>query len=302
MSVAVKNVSKYYGRQKALDDLSFEVGEGEVLALLGPNGAGKSTMMRIMVSYLPPSSGTLTLCGYDVQKEALQIRRLVGYLPENNPLYPDMYVREYLLFVAGVYKIGSQARSRVDQMIEMTGLEAEYKKTIGRLSRGYRQRVGLAQALIHDPAVLILDEPTSGLDPNQLAEIRQLIQDIGRQKTVILSTHIMQEVEAVCSRVIILHNGKLMADAPTRELRLLNRSKQVVLVQFERDADLSALRLLDGVVEVVTEGNATYRIYTRSVRDIRREIFRHAVDNDLTILSMQQEEQSLEDVFRSMTL
>lgn len=303
MSVTVKNVSKYYGKQKALDDLSFTVGEGEVLALLGPNGAGKSTMMRIMVAYLLPSSGSVQVCGYDVLADPLQVKRQVGYLPENNPLYPDMYVREYLHFVAGIYGLGRRlARSRTDEMIELTGLGGEYKKTIGKLSKGYRQRVGLAQALIHDPRVLILDEPTSGLDPNQLAEIRQLIRQIGTRKTVILSTHIMQEVEAVCSRVIIINKGKLMADASTREARLLNRASQVIHVEFDKAPEAAQLKAFEGVVDLVGESETSFRIYTRDGHDIRRDLFQYAVDNGLVILSMDREEQTLEEVFRSMTL
>lgn len=302
MSVIVKNVSKYYGQQKALDDLSFDVREGEVLALLGPNGAGKSSMMRIVVAYMLPSSGSVKVCGHDAVEEPLEVKRQVGYLPENNPLYPDMYVREYLLFVAGVYGLGKRARGRTDEMIELTGLEAEYRKPIGKLSKGYRQRVGLAQALIHDPRVLILDEPTSGLDPNQLAEIRQLIRQIGAHKTVILSTHIMQEVEAVCSRVIIINKGKLMADASTREARLLNRASQVVYVEFDKAPQEAQLKTLEGVVDLVGESRTSFRIYTRDGRDIRRDLFQHAVDKGLVILSMEREEQSLEEVFRSMTL
>ncbi len=301
MSVIVEKVSKAYGTQLALDDVSFRVGEGEVVALLGPNGAGKSTMMKIIACYLPQTAGTVRVRGYDVSTHPLEVKKQIGYLPENNPLYLDMYVREYLQFVAGVHGLGRIGKRRVDEMIELTGLAPEHRKTIGALSKGYRQRVGLAQALIHDPSVLILDEPTSGLDPNQLAEIRQLIRDIGKQKTVILSTHIMQEVEAVCNRVMIISNGRIRADAPTPEIRKLSKVNRAVIVTFDKECDVSALRAVDGVGEVTATGKG-YMVLPSTDADIRPEIFRFAVDNDLIILSMEQQDESLEDVFRQMTL
>ncbi len=300
MSVTAEKVSKRYGTQLALDDVSFQVREGEVVAFLGPNGAGKSTMMKIIACYLPQSHGTVKVCGYDVSTHPLDVKKNIGYLPENNPLYPDMYVREYLNFVAGLHKLGKKAAQRVDEMIALTGLTAEYKKTIGTLSKGYRQRVGLAQALIHDPGVLILDEPTSGLDPNQLVEIRQLITEIGRQKTIILSTHIMQEVEAVCNRVMIISKGRIMADAPTTEVRRLNKANRTVFVAFDKEVDLSALRALDGVADA-SAADKGYKVFARTDADVRPHIFRFAVDHDLIILSMEQQEESLEDVFRQMT-
>src|SRR3954463_11059245 len=201
MSIKVNNITKLYGEQKALDDVSFEVSSGQVVGFLGPNGAGKSTMMKIITCFIPQTAGAITVCGFDVTDQSIEVRKMVGYLPEHNPLYPEMYVKEYLDFVAGVYKMENR-KKRIDEMVEMTGLQVEQKKKIGALSKGYRQRVGLAQAMIHNPEVLILDEPTSGLDPNQLVEIRELIKSIGKEKTVMLSTHIMQEVEAVCDRVI----------------------------------------------------------------------------------------------------
>ncbi len=226
MSISVKKIVKKYGEQKALDDVSFEIQSGEIVGLLGPNGAGKSTMMKILTCFIPPTSGEASVCGFDVQEQSLDVRRNVGYLPENNPLYPDMYVKEYLEFVAGIYKIQNK-KDRIAEMIDITGLEIEQKKKIGALSKGYRQRVGLAQAMIHDPRVLILDEPTSGLDPNQIIEIRDLIISIGKKKTVMLSTHIMQEVEAMCSRAIIINRGVIAADDSIVELSKLGSIQEV---------------------------------------------------------------------------
>ncbi len=302
MSVIADKVSKVYGQQMALDQVSFNIDQGEVAALLGPNGAGKSTMMKIIACYLPQSSGNVRVCNYDVAHSPLDVKQNVGYLPEHNPLYLDMYVKEYLYFVAGLYGLGNRGKERVEEMIELTGLTAEYKKTIGALSRGYRQRVGLAQALIHDPRVLILDEPTSGLDPNQLVEIRQLIKEIGKEKTVILSTHIMQEVEAVCNRVIIISQGRIMADAPTGEVRLLNKASGVVWAEFDKAVDLEKIKKIDGIMDVVKESATGYRIFTRSTRDIRPDIFQFAVQNKLVLLSIEQKQKSLEEVFRQMTL
>lgn len=219
MSIVIKNISKVYGTQKALDNVSLSMGEGEIVGLLGPNGAGKSTMMKILTCFIPPTEGSAEICGYDIFEHQMEIKRSVGYLSEQNPLYYDMYVREFLLLVAGIHKIERKLRkARVEEVIALTGLEKEANKKIGTLSKGYKQRVGLAQALIHDPKVLILDEPTTGLDPNQLLEIRNLIKQIGQSKTILLSTHIMQEVEAVCSRVIIINNGRLVADDKTEQL------------------------------------------------------------------------------------
>ncbi len=302
MSLQALNVTKMYGLQRALDDVSFSIDQGEVVALLGPNGAGKSTMMKIIACYLSQTAGKVSVCGYDVNKQPLAVKQKLGYLPENNPLYTDMYVKEYLLFVAGLHRLGKASRQRVDEMVEVVGLVSEYKKPISALSKGYRQRVGIAQALIHDPEVLILDEPTAGLDPNQLAEVRQLIREAGKDKTVIFSTHIMQEVEAVCNRVIIINKGKIIADAPTGEVRLLNRASRVVLVEFNREADLHELKAMDGVMEVVRESATSFRLFTGSGHDVRAELFRYAVDRNMVILTMQQLSQSLEEVFREMTV
>ncbi len=301
MSLEALNVTKYYGQQKALDDVSFSVSQGEVVALLGPNGAGKSTMMKIIACYLPQTSGVVKVCGHDVLHDPLKVKAVTGYLPENNPLYYDMYVKEYLHFIAGIHKLGNKSRQRVEEVVEMTGLKPEYRKTIGKLSKGFRQRVGLAQALIHDPEVLILDEPTSGLDPNQLVEIRQLIKTIGEEKTVILSTHIMQEVEAVCSRVMIINKGKIITDKPTDEVRLLNKAKHVIRVAFDQAINTEKLTAMNDVMEVVHEGGTEYRVFAGTSRDIRPDIFHFAVGEGVVLLSMQQHEQSLEEVFREIT-
>src|SRR3984957_2492164 len=237
MSVSVESITKIYGAQKALDEVSFSIKSGEVVGFLGPNGAGKSTMMKIITCFLPQTSGKVTVCGYNVEEQSLEVRENVGYLAENNPLYLDMYVKEYLAFIAGLHHIKNPEK-RIQEMIDITGLQVEQKKKIGALSKGYRQRVGLAQALMHDPKVLILDEPTSGLDPNQLQEIRNLIVEIGKQKTVILSTHIMQEVEAVCDRVIIINKGKIVADKATRDIKTLQGGFTVVTIEFDKEPDI----------------------------------------------------------------
>ncbi len=301
MSLKAENVVKRYETQKALDDVSLELKQGEVVALLGPNGAGKSTMMKIITCFLPQTEGEVWVCGHNVANESLRIKELVGYLPENNPLYLDMYVGEYLKFVAGLHKLGKNTRNRVELMIEQTGLQRERHKKIGALSKGYRQRVGIAQALIHDPRVLILDEPTSGLDPNQLVEIRQLVKEAGKEKTVLLSTHIMQEVEAVCDRVIIINHGKIVADAPTRELQLLNQSRRIISIETETKHDYSILKNIKGVIEVQKAGDNSIRIFTQSEYDLRGDVFRFAVHHNWVILSMVIEDQSIEQVFRQLT-
>ncbi len=301
MSIIINDVTKKFGEQKALDNVSLSVEKGEIVALLGPNGAGKSTMMKIISCYLPPNEGEVKVCGFDVLSESLKVRRVVGYLPENNPLYPDMYVREYLEFIAGVHKLGSKSGERIKDMIYQTGLELEHHKKIGALSKGYRQRVGIAQALIHDPEVLILDEPTSGLDPNQLVEIRNLVREVGKQKTVLLSTHIMQEVEAVCDRVVIINHGKIVADAPTRELQLLNITSRIIRAEFEKVYDWELLKNLTGVMEVQQENEKTVRIFINSNEDLRADVFHFAVKNQWVLLSMSYEDQSVEQVFRKLT-
>lgn len=302
MSVEANNVTRLFGKQKALDDVSFRIGQGEVVALLGPNGAGKSTMMKVITCYIPQNAGQVKVCGYDITDQPLQVKKRLGYLPEHNPLYHDMYVREYLQFVGGLLRLGKKTRSRVSEMIDITGLGPEYKKKIGALSKGYRQRVGLAQALIHDPDVLILDEPTSGLDPNQLAEIRSLIKDIGKEKTVLLSTHIMQEVEAICNRVIIINKGKIVADSPTSDIQMLTKASQIVRVSFDKAVSTESLKKLAGVSDVIEEQPGLYRVFGYETSDIRPAIFHYAVENNCVILFMMQEVQSLEQVFHQLTV
>lgn len=301
MSITVEQVVKTYGPQRALNGVSFSIDKGQVVGFLGPNGAGKSTMMKIITCYIPATEGKVNVCGFDVNKQSLDVRRRIGYLPEHNPLYTDMYVREYLHFVAGMYKI-KNVKARVDQMIDMVGLNIEAHKKIEALSKGYRQRVGLAQAMIHDPEVLILDEPTSGLDPNQLADIRSLIQNIGREKTVMLSTHIMQEVEAICSRAIIVDRGNIVADQPTAELRKGLLGDRVELeVEFNGPISRNALMALPGVVDARETGTYQWLVVTDAKRDIRKEIGDVAASNGLSILTLSRKEQKLEDVFKQLT-
>jgi len=302
MSIIASNISKLYGTQKALDNVSFEIKSGEIVGFLGPNGAGKSTMMKILTCFIPPSSGDATVCGYNILEQSLEVRKKVGYLPENNPLYLDMYIREYLEFVAGLYKLGNSSKKRIEEMIELTGLKDEINKKIGSLSKGFRQRVGLAQALIHNPEVLILDEPTSGLDPNQIIEIRNLILEIGKQKTIMLSTHIMQEVEAICDRVIIINKGVIIADKMTEEIHKMTSNKQVILVEFTIKIDKKLLVAMEGVTNVKNIKDNVWEITTSTTKDIREDIFKFAVKNNIAVLSMKVEENSLEDVFHQLTM
>jgi ABC-2 type transport system ATP-binding protein len=300
MSVIVEHITKMYGEQKALDDVSFNIKSGEVVGFLGPNGAGKSTMMKIITCFLPQTSGKASVCGFDVSEQSLEVRENVGYLAEHNPLYLDMYVKEYLGFIAGLHHI-TDIKKQVDEMISITGLKDEQKKKIGALSKGYRQRVGLAQALIHNPKVLILDEPTSGLDPNQLQEIRNLIIQIGKEKTVILSTHIMQEVEAVCDRVMIINKGKIVADKSTRELKTLEVGYSVITVEFDKEPDLEGLRKMDGIYTIMIINPKTLQLHVTSERDVRTDIFNYAVAAKLAVLTINKEEKKLEDVFKDLT-
>lgn len=300
MSIITHNITKFYGSQLVLDHVNFTIGKGEIVGLLGPNGAGKSTLMKIITGYIPPTSGSASVHGHDVMMNVEEVKKIVGYLPEHNPLYLDMYIKEYLEFIAGIHKLGKSSKNRIREMIEITGLGPEQNKKIGTLSKGYRQRVGLAQALIHDPEVLILDEPTSGLDPNQLLEIRDLIKGIGREKTVILSTHIMQEVEAVCSRAIIINLGKIIADGTTTELSEL-QSHQVIVVEFASPANEELLLSIPGVTKAVKTANLSWKLHSKPGEDIRPRITKFAVDNNLTLLSLHREEHNLEKVFQELT-
>ncbi len=300
MSIKVEGVSKLYGDQKALDQVSFEIKPGEIVGFLGPNGAGKSTMMKVITGYLPQSAGKVTVCDFDVSVDALEIKKRIGYLPEHNPQYLEMYVREYLMFIADVHGL-KQAKKRVEEMIDLVGLTREQGKKIEALSKGYRQRVGLAQALIHDPEVLVLDEPTSGLDPNQIVEIRNVIKSVGQNKTVLMSTHIMQEVEAICDRVIIINKGELVADGSTAEIRKLSASVQRVEVEFNRVVDSSELRAIPGVQRVTEKAEQTYVIEANTDSDIRSDVFEFAVSSGIKVIGLQEAAQNLEGVFQQLT-
>ncbi|HIA37866.1 MAG TPA: gliding motility-associated ABC transporter ATP-binding subunit GldA [Flavobacteriales bacterium] len=300
MSILVQEVSKLYGRQKVLDNISFEIAKGEVVGFLGPNGAGKTTMMKILTCYIPQTSGSALVCDKDVVDLSVEVRRKVGYLPENNPLYVDMYIKEYLGFIANIHKV-SKPKERVLEMVEMTGLLPEQNKKIGALSKGYRQRVGLAQALIHDPEVLILDEPTSGLDPMQLEEVRNLIKSIGKEKTVMFSTHIMQEVEAICDRAIIINKGVIVADGKIDEMQRSLKKSQGLTVEFDREVEVEDLLSIDGVLNAFSKGDNTWKIETNINEDFRPQIFKWAVENEITVLTMSKEEKSLEDIFKELT-
>lgn len=309
MSIRVQNLTKLYTRtgaaaQRAVDAISFAVQPGEIVGFLGPNGAGKSTTMKIATAYLPPTEGTVEVNGFDVRTHSIDVRRSLGYLPEHNPLYLDMYVKEFLQFAGSLHGLrGSTLRQRISDIIELVGLELEQRKPIGQLSKGYRQRVGLAQALIHNPPVLILDEPTTGLDPNQLTEIRQVIRTIGREKTVLFSTHIMQEVEALCDRVIIINRGRIVADGQLSQLRATSDDSVVVVAEFEQDlADTTVLNQLPGIRRVDALGESRYQLTADRDSDLRAAIFRLAADKNLTLVGLKQQESSLEGIFKQLTM
>jgi len=298
MSIKVKNLYKYYGEQAAVRDVSFSVEKGEIVAFLGPNGAGKSTTMKIMTGFITASQGEVEICGIKVDTDKLETRKLIGYLPENNPLYTDMYVREYLEFVGRIYKI-KNLKKRVAEMIHAVGLDIEQHKKIGALSKGYRQRVGLAQAIIHDPEVLILDEPTTGLDPNQLVEIRELIRRIGKEKTVILSTHIMQEVEAICDRVLIISKGQIVADDQAKKLQQ-ELEHQTVYVEFDAKISKSQLTKISGISKVEAFENG-WLLESVATNDLRKAIAQHAQKENWLILTLKVDQKSLEEVFKELT-
>lgn len=299
MAIVVENLTKEYGKQKAVNEASFTVDKGEIVGFLGPNGAGKSTTMKIISCFIPPTGGSVSVCGHDVEKDPEAVKPKIGYLPENNPLYYDMYVKEYLQFVARVQKLKDR-KGKVAEIIEKTGLTLEQKKKIGQLSKGYKQRVGLAQALIHDPEVLILDEPTSGLDPNQLAEIRSLIIEMGREKTVLLSTHIMQEVQAMCDRVIIINQGNIVANDQTDRLQQ-SSNQQIYTVEYNQAIDLNRLKDYLSESDVRESAKNTYQINSNAENDKRADLFKFAVENNLILLTLNREQSSLEDVFRELT-
>ncbi len=302
MSIRAKNITKLYGKQKALNNVSFEIKTGEIAGFIGPNGAGKSTMMKIITGFIPQSSGDVFINGKNILDDNIEIRKLIGYLPEHNPLYLDMYVKEYLQYTGGLYLPAKQVKTEVDKMISLTGLEREKNKKIAALSKGYRQRVGLAQALIHKPEILILDEPTSGLDPNQIIEIRNLISEIGKEKTIMLSTHIMQEVEAICDKIIIINKGNIVTDDTSANIKKETaENENVVIIEFGNEIKKEQLLKLDSVVDIKNIENNKWAVVGEKNIDIRQLLFQFAVDTDNTVLSMQKQEKSLEDLFIEVT-
>jgi len=302
MSISVENVSKVFGSQTTLREVSLVVNSGEIAGFIGPNGAGKSTLMKIICALVEPTSGEVKINGTGVALNTIEIRRLLGYLPENNPLYPDLYVQEFLHYVAGLYGLGKKSHARVREVIGLTGLEPEMHKKIGLLSKGYRQRVGLAQAIIHDPEILILDEPTTGLDPNQIIEIRNLISALGKEKTVLLSTHIMQEVEAICQRVIIINKGQIIANDLTGNISLhAGMETHTTVVEFREEINPEILQDLAGIIGFKQLISGIWLIETAGSYDIREELFKLAIKNNLVILSLHKKDRKLEDVFRELT-
>lgn len=300
MSIRVEGIQKRYGNQQAVGNVSFELQRGEIVGFLGPNGAGKSTTLKMITGYVQPDAGNIQVEGLSVAEHPLEVRKKIGYLPEANPLYYDMYVREYLQFIAGVHHLPAPEKS-INEVIEMTGLTREAHKKCGQLSKGYKQRVGLAAALVHNPPVLILDEPTSGLDPNQIVEIREVIRKQGADKTILFSSHILQEVEAICDRVIILHQGKVVADNRIRQLQQEENSAQVLEVQLREEVAEQEWREVPGVQQLIAMGGGRYRISTQDAEQLSRALMQWTVQKGYTLLSFQREESSLEDVFRQLT-
>ncbi len=296
MSISVTNISKIYDQQKALNAVSFDINQGEIVGFLGPNGAGKSTMMKILTTYLAPTEGNAVVNGFDINTNPMDVQQSVGYLPEHNPLYLEMYVREYLVFNARVYKTPKQ---RIEEIIKLTGIDSEANKKISQLSKGYRQRVGLACALLHDPSVLILDEPTTGLDPNQLVEIRELIKSVGKEKTIFLSTHIMQEVEAICDRVIIINKGEIVADKNLNDI--MAQTDQIIEVEFDYRVEEAFLSKLPNIKEVKNTHGFTYLLTFNTTTDMRSTVFDFAHDNQLKTLQLSRKNKNLESLFRELT-
>jgi ABC-2 type transport system ATP-binding protein len=300
MSITISNLTKAYGTQKAVDDISFKAANNEIVGFLGPNGAGKSTTMKIITGYLDADSGIVTVNEVDVNKNPVEAKKQIGYLPEGNPLYYEMYVREYLSFVAELHQI-KNSKKRIEEVIDLTGLKIESNKKTGQLSKGYKQRVGLAAALIHNPDVLILDEPTTGLDPNQIIEIRQLIKELGKNKTVLFSSHILQEVESICDKVIIINNGTIVADDSLSNLRLSNEAYHIVIVQFSGKIDPQVLLNLNDVQSVEEESASVFKIQASDPENVKRQLLKLSLENNLNIISLQSETKSLENIFRNLT-
>ncbi len=301
MSITISNLTKTYGTQKAIDNISFKAANNEIVGFLGPNGAGKSTTMKIITGYIEADSGAVNVNGIDVRNNALQVKKQIGYLPEGNPLYYEMYVREYLSFIAGIHKIQTGIKKRIEEVIELTGLSTESNKKTGQLSKGYKQRVGLAAALVHDPEVLILDEPTSGLDPNQIIEIRQVIKNLGKNKTVLFSSHILQEVESICDRIIIINKGSIVADDTLANLQLSNKSNHIVIVHFAENVDINLLSEIDDVQKVEVEKASIFKLQTFNPENVKKHLITFSLQKNLNIISLQSESNSLEDVFRNLT-
>ena len=300
MSISVNNLTKNFGTQKAVDNISFTVNKGEIVGFLGPNGAGKSTTMKIITGYLASTAGSANVCGITVDENSDETKKKIGYLPEANPLYYDMYVREYLDFITNVHEVKNK-KEKTEEVIKTVGLTIEANKKIGQLSKGYKQRVGLAAALIHDPEVLILDEPTSGLDPNQIVEIREVIKKLGQDKTVLFSSHIMQEVEAICDRVIIINKGKIVADDKLSNLQKGSNDKHIVAVEFGAGATIEMLNTLKGVENIEQLSTFSFQLSTTNPEAVRKQLLQLSIDNNLNIVSLQSQSNSLEDVFRSLT-
>ena len=301
MTIFVEHLGKDYGEFQALNNLNFSIDSGEIVGLLGPNGAGKSTLLKILSCLMSPDSGNANICGFNLETQALEVKRNIGYLPENNPLYPNMFIREYLEFSAGFYHLGKVKKSRINEMIEITGLKDHLSKRIGILSKGLKQRVGLSQALLHDPKVLILDEPTSGLDPNQIVEIRNLILSLGVNKTILFSSHIIQEVEALCERVIILDEGQIIADGLTSDLAINNSKSNIIIVEFSADVEEKGLLAIGGTKNISRIKNSEWLIECEENFDIRKNLMAFAMENNLTILSLNQQSNKLEGVFQELT-
>jgi ABC-2 type transport system ATP-binding protein len=300
MSITVNNLTKIYGTQKAVNNISFAVNKGEIVGFLGPNGAGKSTTMKIITGYLNADAGNTTVCGEDVGSKALSTKKKIGYLPESNALYYEMYVREYLEFLTGVHKI-QNSKVKIQDVIETVGLTPEANKKIGQLSKGYKQRVGLAAALIHDPEVLILDEPTSGLDPNQIVEIREVIKKLGQQKTILFSSHILQEVQAICDRVIIINKGTIVADDKLSNLQKNNDATQSVIVQFKENIDETLLNSINDISGIIKLEAGKWKLKTNNPENVRKQLLELSLKNNLNIVSLQSENNSLENIFRQLT-
>ncbi|MEO7264896.1 MAG: gliding motility-associated ABC transporter ATP-binding subunit GldA [Ferruginibacter sp.] len=300
MSISVHNLSKHYGSQKAVNDISFSLNKGEIVGFLGPNGAGKSTTMKMITGYLPSDGGDITVCGLPVKYEDIETKKFIGYLPESNPLYSEMYVREYLDFIAGVHHIDHK-KNRIEEVISIVGLDIEAHKKIGQLSKGYKQRVGLAAALIHNPEVLILDEPTSGLDPNQIVEIRNVIKSLAADKTILFSSHIMQEVEAICDRVIIINKGSIVADENISLLRKNQSGMQSITVEFKGAVNASLLKVINGVKEVKEVNANSYQLVCEDADAVKKQLLQFSLEHNLDVVSLQSQQQSLEAVFKSLT-